>query len=113
MEIKITNVEQRPLKFSYESGWRNKENRKRIRTHRSILYFHIEKESILQNLSERHNRPYQEYRKVIPEILKQLNIDSEKVTYKWSQKAGCSCPCSPGFIVRGLDETSDIFVTIK
>jgi hypothetical protein len=47
----------------------------------------------------RYKRPHQAYRKeVLPLVLIDLMIASNtKVT--WSQKAGCSCGCSPGFIL--------------
>ena len=35
---------------------------------------------------------------------------------RWSQYAGCSCPCSPGFIVEGYPQAvsrQDIYVTVS
>lgn len=45
----------------------------------------------------------------IPEALKQVGL--EGVSFKFSQKAGCSCPCSPGWVL-GTDGPFDIYVTI-
>jgi len=62
------------------------------------IYFSIEKETILENLENRRSRPHQEYKKLIPEALKQLNIENPGYKWTWNPKAGCSmCPCSPGF----------------
>lgn len=37
---------------------------------------------------------------VIPEVRKQLKLGPE-VKFSWSQRAGCTCGCSPGFIITG------------
>jgi hypothetical protein len=29
-------------------------------------------------------------------------IGVEPMSMRWTQKAGCSCPCSPGFVLYGL-----------
>jgi hypothetical protein len=56
--------------------------------------------------------PYQEVREqAIPGVLAMFQVDSEKVG--WSQRAGCSCGCSPGFILRDVEERFDIFLTIE
>src|SRR5690606_4723692 len=68
-------------------------------------------------LHGRHNRPYAAYRTLLPEGFKQLNVEPLKA--RWSQYAGCSCPCSPGFILSDmLSETGsawdayDVHVTV-
>ena len=45
----------------------------------------------------RHTRPIAALRKLLPEALDKVDITFTKA--RWSQKAGCSCPCSPGFII--------------
>lgn len=78
------------------------------------VYFFEKNESILANLDRRHYRPHQEYRKLLRQIYKQLNFPPG-VKAKWSQYAGCSCPCSPGFILRlpdGFSYEQDIFITV-
>src|SRR5690606_25287019 len=54
---------------------------------------------------------------LLPEVFKQLN--GEPLKAHWSQYAGCSCPCSPGFILSDmLSETGsawdayDVHVTV-
>lgn len=55
-------------------------------------------------------------RHVLPKILKQAGFtDAEFLAHRarWSQYAGCSCPCSPGFIlphVAAFDVHADITV---
>ncbi len=77
------------------------------------VYFHLASESVLDNLFERHSRPYNEYRKLLPEVLKTIGANPNHLSWKYSQKAGCRCGCSPGFIIDGWDKAisaKDIFV---
>jgi hypothetical protein len=55
-------------------------------------------ESVFENLNNRFGRPVNEYRAAVLEALTSIGITDHKVA--WSQKAGCSCGCSPGFILR-------------
>lgn len=76
------------------------------------VYVHIEGESILENLQNRRSRPSTHYRKnILPGVLAAQGITPERV--QWSQRAGCSCPCSPGFILKGVRIRSDLHVTIR
>src|SRR4051812_49149160 len=69
------------------------------RTHLSKprLYVSLEGEGVLDDFANRFDRPVRAYRPFAEAALRQLGIDYEKLA--WSQKAGCSCGCSPGFIV--------------
>lgn len=90
----------------------------------SRIYFWPE-ESAVENLENRRTRPYIEYKKLIPYVLEMAQIGHfrffHNVTARWSQKAGCACGCSPGFILDGrlvpvslgVFGTYDIHVTIK
>jgi len=98
----IDTLETRPL----SSG---KLNRKCPR-----VYFFEKNESILAHLNRRHYRPHQEYRKLLPKVYEQLDFPLG-VKAKWSQYAGCSCPCSPGFILKlpnNFSYEQDIFITV-
>lgn len=75
------------------------------------VYFFVKDESVLDNLSNRRNRPKNFYRTLLPEIYKKLGI-SELTKAVWSQKAGCRCGCSPGFILQDEDFAQDIFVDL-
>lgn len=73
-------------------------------------------EGIMENLLNRRDRPYKEWKKLIPEILKQAKVPAdaiENVDARWSQKCGCACGCSPGFKLRGLNIKSDLFVDVE
>jgi hypothetical protein len=58
----------------------------------------------------RRSRPYREYGKLLPEVFKQLNMEYSES--RWSQKVGCDCGCSPGFILNN-HFGYEVYVTIK
>lgn len=60
------------------------------------IYVHPSQETVLDQLVKRRVRPVAEWRRLMPEILERAGLSAQKV--RWSQRAGCSCPCSPGFI---------------
>lgn len=46
-------------------------------------------------------------KKLLPEVLAKAGVHPEAIKVcvqqsRWSQKAGCSCGCSPGFVVNNL-----------
>lgn len=61
------------------------------------MYVQVKDETILENLSNRRTRPYNEYKRLIWGSLLTEVFNLGKL--QWSQYAGCSCPCSPGFIL--------------
>jgi hypothetical protein len=62
-------------------------------------------ESVLDNLMNRRNRPYTDWKKfLIPVMAEGLKKAGFEVTDPhWNQRLGCSCPCSPGFKMRLQD----------
>lgn len=77
------------------------------------IYVFPKGETVLEHLVERHSRPYSLYRKeVLPEVWAQLGIDPATVKVRWDQYAGCSCPCSPGFIVTRGYTGKDLSVCV-
>ncbi len=54
-------------------------------------------DTLFENLLNRTRRPYNVYKTLIHETDLHKYIDLGKL--QWSQHAGCSCPCSPGFIL--------------
>lgn len=81
-------------------------------TNRPRIYIFPRDESIAEQFFNRKERPYKIWRKeVLPQVWEQLGIDSAKV--RWSQYAGCSCPCSPGFIITEGYSGSDVFVNVS
>ncbi len=70
------------------------------KSRRTVLYMWPVKESVMENLLNRRARPYNEMRRLIPQVLEKVGLRRELAsTAKWSQKAGCGCGCSPGFIL--------------
>lgn len=71
-------------------------------------------ETILENLMDRHNRPFNLYKKVVVPVvlaeLKKMNVAPRD--FSWSQKAGCSCGCSPGFRFSVMGASYDIYVDV-
>ena len=61
------------------------------------MYVGVKDESILDNMMNRKRRPYNVYKTMIHGSLLGQMFDLSKL--QWSQYAGCSCPCSPGFIL--------------
>lgn len=84
-------------------------------TNSRVYIFHDE--NILENLENRFSRPVKFYRaEVLPQvkshIKETLGIEVENLKFSWSQKAGCSCGCSPGFVIKGM-AGQDIFVDVE
>lgn len=90
------------------------------RSKKDKIFIFPEGENLIENIINRHSRPHNIYRKeIIPLMLKKLKKEFTKWHYqlqntkwKWDQKAGCSCGCSPGF-VGDTDFQMGIYVTIK
>lgn len=85
------------------------------------MYISIKRESLVENLLNRRNRPYSEYKKhIIPKVMEVIQTQDPALydklkdsKWSWDKNNGCSmCPCSPGFVVKGINETVDIFVDI-
>jgi len=90
-------VETTEQKRSWKLTWRE-------RTAKSRLYVSVEDENMAENFAFRWDRPWTEYRKLMPEILQRLGLP-EDTKYNWSQKAGCWCGCSPGFVLTLPDDS--------
>jgi hypothetical protein len=85
------------------------------------MYIWPSKESVLENLMNRHSRPTDFYKKeVIPVIMKQIEEQFPeeakflgKENWGWRQKCGCSCPCSPGFVQNTHNATYSIHAEVE
>lgn len=75
-------------------------------------------ETLIANLFNRRNRPYDVYRTFLPKIVEMsLGVSPEEAKElakdaKWRQKAGCNCGCSPGFILPNFHLPLNLFGTI-
>lgn len=88
------------------------------------LYIWTTGETIMENLVNRRNRPYEDYkREVIPQLMERLKEERpmvyeflKDVKWGWNQNCGCSmCPCSPGFVGnvnRGYGNVYSIHVNV-
>lgn len=70
------------------------------RTH-GRLFVHFAPDSILQHNVEDF-QALKFFKSALPEILERLELDIDPKLIKFSQRAGCSCGCSPGFIIPNL-----------
>jgi hypothetical protein len=93
--LTITEVKTRPMSRTQKAG---------------RVYVWLKGENVLENFVARHNRPHQVYRDYLVDALERVGASLEGCTVNWSQKAGCGCGCSPGFVVRGL--RTDVHITL-
>lgn len=69
------------------------------------LFVHLDKNSELQSLDDGSDQGHWKlialFKTALPEVIARLGktLTLDPKTIKWSQKAGCSCGCSPGFIL--------------
>ncbi len=69
-------------------------------------------ETILDNMRNRKARPFKQWRKdVLPKVFSELGL-AEGTRARWSQYAGCSCGCSPAFILDINLMNRDIHVSL-
>lgn len=83
-----------------------------INASRSIIYFIINGPTVMQEINEKKGKYYNVFRKeVLPTVFKKakLPLDTKVI---WSDKAGCSCGCSPGFLITG-QKGFDIYVRLS
>jgi len=69
------------------------------------MYVSIEDETLMSNLANRKRRPYNVYKSMIHSSGLAGVLDISKLS--WSQHAGCTCNCSPGFILKSQQVTFD------
>lgn len=85
------------------------------------LYVGVSDFNLLEDLENRTRRPYAAWRKLAEKVVAESGIPLDLRNMRWSQYAGCSCPCSPGFILRyqGLTLDScvhtyyDVYIMLK
>jgi len=61
------------------------------------MYVSVKDESIIDNMLNRKRRPYSVYKTLIRGSLLEQVLRLGDL--RWSQYAGCSCSCSPGFVL--------------
>lgn len=114
MNFKIKSVTAKQEYWSQRKGEPYRDSNK--------AYVWVSGESVMENLINRHSRPYKFYQEnILPEILKQ--VDAEHPEYRistnvkdwgWRSKCGCSmCPCSPGFVQKTGSGTVSIQAEVE
>ena len=115
MDLEIVEFrEGRPREYGYTAGGWYYVNRRASDSPsgHSIVYVGIEGESFWENFADRTSRPHTAWRPYVIQALKNAGVEFKNI--RWSQKAGCSCPCSPGFIVQGgTYPAKDYWVTLR
>jgi hypothetical protein len=61
------------------------------------MYVSVADETVFDNIANRKRRPYNVYKTLIHSTNLASVLDLSE--FRWSQHAGCTCNCSPGFIL--------------
>lgn len=76
------------------------------------VYVSVEGENLWDDFANRTSRPHTLWAAPVKAALIAAGWPAT-VSLRWSQKAGCSCPCSPAFFVTGGPLGHDIWATIE
>jgi hypothetical protein len=95
----------------YVGSGKQSSQRPSSRRDRAVLFIFAEAEKGMEQFIYRHSRPVKLYRALLPEIFEALGLPANTKA-RWSQKAGCSCPCSPGFILDHVEWNHDFYATV-
>lgn len=91
---------------------KNQKNTGKDAARATRVYLFLERESILDNLDSRGCQKVHKIRRDILPVLVASAPEMQGMKFNWSRTAGCSCGCSPGFIVR--DSVGfDIFIDYR
>jgi hypothetical protein len=110
--MKLTKAEVTVRRRDNSLGWArgNREFNSATR-----VYVDFPGETVLDNLANRRSRPFTALKPFVKKALATLGLDTD-VKVRWSQKAGCNCGCSPGFVLdrtlRSLDGPVDVWFTV-
>jgi hypothetical protein len=84
------------------------------RVYCSVIYADGNAETVLDQLENRFYRPYKDWKPLVKKVLKnKFGIEPERIA--WSSKAGCTCHCSPGFVLigPGMDNCQTFWLTMR
>ena len=98
--------------ITYRKYGRDDRTRRNELTKKTRVYVSADIDfNVLEDLENRCRRPHDLYRAPALDALRRIGLDEVKMN--WSQYAGCSCPCSPGFILTGGPTMGiDIWITV-
>lgn len=109
MKFKINKLDVRDVNRS------DRQDRNRQTTRLYVTLQDDEREKPVNDILTgfRWNTPFALYRQhVIPTVLLAMGQPSN-TKVRWSQKAGCGCGCSPGFIIHQTGVPKDVWVTVE
>ena len=78
--------------------------------------------NIIEDLSNRRRRPFRQWRVGAAAAIAASGLDIDTTRMGWDQNAGCSCGCSPGFVLDNRRPVTvndemvyyyDVHVTLK
>lgn len=97
IEVDGATITIRPRRV-YSNNWRDYSKAPR-------MFVYVKDETVMDNLVNRKRRPYNVYKSMLRAsgVSKVLQLGN----LQWSQKAGCTCPCSPGFILPAQAITNE------
>lgn len=97
-------IEQEGIKIQLrklEYRWDDRRDRNQFLKRQTNVHVHIKGEHLLDQLVNRRQRPYTTWKKELMPLVARLIEENTGLVmqggFAWSQKLGCSCPCSPGF----------------
>jgi hypothetical protein len=129
-EIEKIEVRQNPVPRVGEGKW----NQVGSYSGKSLIYVHIKDETVAEQLIYRRSRPTKVYREVINQVRAEIEASEYRTRssispftgeeqgnllmkpvnlsdFVWKQTAGCSCGCSPAFVVNS-DRGRTITITV-
>lgn len=101
------NATQKIAACSFDVSFKNSEpkNFRRLTKTRAYIFADQPKD-LLSMFSDRFNSPTRSTTNAVKRAIasqinteQSLSISESDISLKWDQYAGCSCPCSPGYIV--------------
>ena len=95
----------RKKEFKWNSDRRD---RSQFLKRQTNIYVHVKNEDVIDDIKNRHTRPYTQWKKNLLPLAAKLIFDETGLimgsNINWNQRLGCSCPCSPGFKTSLYDE---------
>lgn len=83
-------------------------------TKKTCIYVFFSDEDVLSLIKTRYSRPHKAVKThFMTEILMLAQLPTD-TKMSWSQRAGCSCGCSPGFVINDerVSRGKEIYVNI-
>lgn len=104
-DLVITAVTLRPRRYPVATKIGDRYRQPSARDRREYessprVYVSVEGETLLQDFVSRMDRPQRAFKAAARVAIEQFGLTRKLAKLRWSQKAGCSCGCSPGFVMK-------------